>query len=197
MSCSGLPLLPPTTTATPRTRNRRPLGQLPEDEQLLVRASALVARGWCQRAPAENWRGCPVDPRSKTAVRWSPLGALTKVWAESPELAPDVFRTAWAALAIATGGRPKDWSAAQWRTRAHVLRAFERARSSLPEARRRVLQHTPSAHGGNGASETIGTTEPRSIDREQAGRPDRQDEARGSERNIAENGAGADSLRGE
>jgi hypothetical protein len=133
------------TTATPRTRNRRPLGKLPEDEQLLVRASALVARGWCQRAPAEDWRGRPVDPRSKSAVRWSPLGALTKVWAESPGLAPDAFRTAWAALAIATGGRPRDWNAARWRTRAHVLRAFERARNSLPEARGRAMQHARGA----------------------------------------------------
>lgn len=197
MPCLGLQLRPSTATATARTKDRRPLEKLPEDEQLLVRAAALVARGWCRRAPAEDWRGRPVDPRSASACRWSPLGALTKVWAESPGLSPDVFRTAWAALALATGGRPKDWSAAQWRTRAHVLRAFERARNSLPQARERVLRQGASPHGGHGSSEAIGTTEPGSIDREEAGGPDRQDETRHAERAVAKNGARADSLSGQ
>src|SRR5207247_10639754 len=87
-------------TPTARTRDRRALDKLPEDEQLLVRAAHLVARGWCQRAPAEDWRGRPVDPRSGSACRWSPLGALTRVWSESPGAAPDAFRAAWIALAL-------------------------------------------------------------------------------------------------
>ena len=161
-----------------------------------MRAEQLVARGWCQRAPAEDWRGRPVDPRSDSACRWSPLGALTRVWSESRGAGPDAFRTAWTALALATGGRPKDWNAAHWRTRAHVLRAFERARNLLPQARERIRQRS-SPHGGHRLREPVRATEPRSIDRQEAGRPERHDEARQSEGSVAKNGAGPDSLRGQ
>jgi hypothetical protein len=158
---SGLRPRPLTTTA--RTTHRRPLEKLPEDEQLLVRAAELVARGWCQKAPAADWRRRPVDPRSPTACSWSPLGALTRVWSERSGAEPDVFRTAWTAFALATGGRPKDWNAAQWRTRAHVLRAFERARRSLPQAREQIARRSSSPQSGDGPGESVGAAEPSSV----------------------------------
>src|SRR5262245_12214579 len=110
----------------------------PTDDQLLVLAGELVARGWCQRALAEDRFGRPVEPWSASACCWSLLGALTRVWHEGRGRELDVFEAAYASLAIATGGRPEEWNAARWRTRWHVVRAFARAREFLPEARQQV-----------------------------------------------------------
>ena len=116
------------------------------DERLLARAAALVARGWCRKAPAQDWRGRPVDPRSDRALRWSPLGALERAWAESPETPRDVFEAARASLALATGGRPDEWNDAPWRTKWHAVSALRRARDYLPQAREEVRAETaPSA----------------------------------------------------
>jgi hypothetical protein len=103
-------------------------------ELLLEEAAGLVAAGWSQRAPARDADGREVEPWSESARRWSPLGALTKVWHDRRGTELDVFEAAYAALALATGGRPEEWNAARWRTHRHVLRAFARARDYLPEA---------------------------------------------------------------
>jgi hypothetical protein len=112
---------------------------LSDDDELLVRASELIARGWSRRALAEDRYGRQVEPWSASACRWSPLGALTSVWRERPAVGFDVFETAYAALALATGGRVEEWNGARWRTKSHVLRAFVRARGLLPQARRQLL----------------------------------------------------------
>lgn len=117
----------PTADESPR---RAP----PNAEQLLTAAGELIASGWCQNALAEDRYGRQVEPWSERACRWSPLGALTRVWHERRGVELDVFETAYAALALATGGRPEEWNGARWRTKRHVLRAFARARAYLPEA---------------------------------------------------------------
>lgn len=106
----------------------------PSAEQLLAGAADLISRGWCQNALAEDRDGRQVEPWSESACSWSPLGALTRVWHERRGVEVEVFEVAYAALALATGGRPEEWNAARWRTKRHVLRAFARARRYLPEA---------------------------------------------------------------
>jgi hypothetical protein len=110
----------------------------PNAEQLLVAAGELIATGWCQNALAQDQHGHQVEPWSERACRWSPLGALTRVWHERRGVELEVFETAYAALALATGGRPEEWNSARWRSRRHVLRAFARARACLPEAREQI-----------------------------------------------------------
>jgi hypothetical protein len=106
----------------------------PNAEQLLAGAAELIAKGWCQNSLAEDRDGRQVEPWSEAACRWSPLGALTRVWHERRGVEVEVFEVAYAALALATGGRPEEWNAARWRTRRHVLRAFARARRCVPQA---------------------------------------------------------------
>lgn len=123
-------------TGAIRARARR--SPIADDEQLLVEAADLVARGWCRSALAEDRHGRRVDPWSEKACRWSPHGALTKVGLERGGGALEAFEVAYTSLALATGGRLEQWNAAPWRTSSHVLSAFERARALLPEARHRV-----------------------------------------------------------
>jgi hypothetical protein len=123
-----------TTAADPEPPRPAP----PSADQLLRAAAELVASGWCQNALAEDAFGRQVEPWSPRATRWSPLGALTRVWHERRGVELEVFETAYAALALATGGRPEEWNGARWRTKRHVLRAFARARAYLPEAREQI-----------------------------------------------------------
>jgi hypothetical protein len=109
----------------------------PSAEQLLARAAELIAAGWSQNALARDANGRQVEPWSERASHWSPLGALTRVWHDSRGDELEIFEAAYAALALATGGRPEEWNDARWRTKRHVLRAFSRARDYLPE----VWQH--------------------------------------------------------
>lgn len=111
---------------------------LPPDEELLVRAAELVARGWCQKALAADEKGRQVEPWCEGACRWSPLGALTRAWYEGRGQGREPFETAYGSLALATGGRLEEWNAAPWRTKRHVLSAFARARAYLPQAREQV-----------------------------------------------------------
>lgn len=110
----------------------------PSAEELLSAAGAQITFGWCQNALALDRQGRQVEPWSSSACRWSPLGALLNVWHERRGTELDVLETAYAALALATGGRPEEWNAAPWRTKWHVVRAFNRARSYLPAARRQI-----------------------------------------------------------
>jgi hypothetical protein len=107
-------------------------------ERLLADAGALIAGGWCQRALARDRAGREVEPWSARACQWSPLGALTKVWHDRRGVELEVFEAAYAALALATGGRPEEWNAARWRSKRHVVRAFTRARDYLPEVWREL-----------------------------------------------------------
>ena len=119
------------SAATTSPQTHRPP---PSAEQLLSRAADLIASGWSQNALARDEYGRQVEPWSPEASRWSPLGALTRVWHDDRGDELEVFEAAYAALAMATGGRPEEWNDARWRTKRHVLRAFSRARDYLPEA---------------------------------------------------------------
>jgi hypothetical protein len=114
-----------------------PSGELLEAELLLTRAAALVESGWSQQPFAEDRHGRAVEPWSEGASRWSPLGALIKVAREDDD-GWEVFQLAQEALALATGGRLAEWNAARWRTKWHVLSAFARARSFLPQAQEQL-----------------------------------------------------------
>jgi hypothetical protein len=60
---------------------------------------------------------------------------MLAVWLERGNPRREVLEVAYAALGIATGGRPEEWGAAPWRTAWHVLSAFSRARQLVPQAR--------------------------------------------------------------
>ena len=100
--------------------------------------SARIGGGWCQSHLAEDVRGRQVEPWAESARRWSLLGALLGVWVEARCPSGEVLETAYAALALATGGRPEEWNSASWRTSRHVLSAFRRARENVPAARRQL-----------------------------------------------------------
>lgn len=114
--------------------------RFPSDDQLLVRAAALLRRGWSRSALAEDRLGREVDPWSEAATRWSPLGALIAAWHDGGAGGVDEFDTAVRALALATGGRTAEWNAVPWRSQWHVLSAIERAREFLPEARALIAE---------------------------------------------------------
>jgi hypothetical protein len=101
-------------------------------EIMLIRASHLVRDSWCRRGLAQDAAGRQVEPWCESAARWSPLGALLRVWyldAHGQEWGASVFKAAYGAFALATGGRVEEWNAAAWREQRHVVRAFARARS--------------------------------------------------------------------
>jgi hypothetical protein len=114
------------------TSSPRPHLPPPNAEQLLSRAAELIATGWCQNALARDEHGRQVEPWGPNASRWSLLGALTRIWHDDRGEELEVFEAAYAALALATGGRPEEWNDARWRTKRHVLRAFLRAHDYLP-----------------------------------------------------------------
>lgn len=109
-------------------------------ERLLADAAERIAEGWCRTSLAEDRRGRRVAPWADTACCWSPLGALLAVWSQCHGAGSGALGTAYAALALATGGRPEEWNAAPWRTRRHVLSAFTRARTNVPDARRQLRE---------------------------------------------------------
>lgn len=109
---------------------------------LLTQAAARIAGGWCQSNLAEDVRGRQVEPWAESACRWSLLGALLGVWVEARCPGGEILETAYAALALATGGRPEEWNSARWRTSRHVLSAFRRAQENVPAARRQLRART-------------------------------------------------------
>lgn len=111
----------------------------PEDLQLLERGADLIVRGWCQGALARDAVGREVEPWSETAASWSPLGALLAAWYESTCASREAFEAAYAALALATGGRVEEWNSERWRTQRHVRSAFFRAHGDLTAAARRFV----------------------------------------------------------
>jgi hypothetical protein len=120
-----------------------PAAALLDEKALLGRAAALVDTGWCQRSLARDAEGGEVDPWSPDARSWSPLGGLAKLWYEERG-GSDAFRVAYAALALATGGKLEEWNSAPWRTKQHALRAFAHAHVFLSYARR-TLEVCPHA----------------------------------------------------
>jgi hypothetical protein len=94
-----------------------------EATALLIRARALLAQGWCRRAPARNLFGFEVDPLSRRAVAWCMSGAL---WAARLTASDMDRHRARCRLLAAIGGVPVvDFNDAQ-ETVEPILAAFDR-----------------------------------------------------------------------
>lgn len=95
------------------------------DRDILIRARALVARGWTQRTNARDETGRPTDPRGPDAVCWCLSGAVHRV-------APDAARHAYQLLCKALDSPwAVDWNDTPGRTQAEVLELFDRAIARL------------------------------------------------------------------
>lgn len=91
---------------------------------LLIRARALVARGWCRGANASDMFGFRVSPYSRHAVAWCMGGALSAAALTASDLDR---RNAQCRLIVAIGcASVPDFNDAQ-KTVEPVLAAFDRA----------------------------------------------------------------------
>jgi hypothetical protein len=103
-----------------------------EGEQILVRARALVASGWCRGSDACDAAGAPVAPWSEEAASWSLLGSL--VAAVDLPSEPDAvtlrpLRRALAALAeVIEEPLLAVWNDRPGRTQEQVLATLDAAR---------------------------------------------------------------------
>ena len=68
-------LRPEQITVSDRIPTRRP----ESTRHVLMRARALIRRGWCQNDNAQDNRGLPTSPWWHTACKWCPSGALEAV----------------------------------------------------------------------------------------------------------------------
>lgn len=95
-----------------------------ETTTLLIRARALVARGWCRGVPARNFLGFSVSPRSRHATAWCMSGALCAAALVESDLDR---RNAQCRLIAAIGGvSVADFNDTQ-ETVEPILAAFDRA----------------------------------------------------------------------
>lgn len=91
--------------------------------QVLRKARALVAKGWCQGATARGRSGKPVDDESRSAVEFCVVGALWRV--AGGDFVPRI--RARGALKQVVGDSLISFNDAPGRKKATVLRAFDRA----------------------------------------------------------------------
>lgn len=95
-------------------------------ERWLAEAYELVESGWCQGANAVNEHGTPVEPESVFARRWSPSGALVRIWRRSDvddALGLNALQLANLALTAAVNDIPASWNDVPARRRDEVLEA--------------------------------------------------------------------------
>lgn len=103
--------------------------EVDEATALLVRARALVARGWCRGTEARTYFGYLVSPYSEWAVKWCMSGALEAAALIASDLER---RRARCRLIDAIGGISiADFNDAQ-ETIEPVLAAFDRAIAGEP-----------------------------------------------------------------
>jgi hypothetical protein len=95
-----------------------------EATALLVRARALVARGWCRWTPARNRFRFAVSPYSRSATRWCMSGALDAAALISSDLDR---RRAVIRLRVAMGDVPIACFNDAQKTVEPILEAFDRA----------------------------------------------------------------------
>ena len=96
-------------------------------EGWLAEAYELVAAGWCQGATAVTDAGTPVDPASPSARRFSPSGAVARLWRASEvdaELGLTALQLANLALTSAMNDVPESWNDAPGRRHGEVLEAI-------------------------------------------------------------------------
>jgi len=99
-------------------------------ELLLTDAYEFVLAGWCQGSRALDEYGCPIEPASAFARRWSLLGALERAWQRSsqpPDVVLDAFHGAKRALTAACNELPQLWNDREGRRQSEVLDALAQA----------------------------------------------------------------------
>jgi len=94
-----------------------------EVKAILLKAAALVRRGWCRNAPAKDADGKPVGPREKTAVAWCAIGAIQKVCG-GPE---DGWEARYALRQVLGRETIQDWNDTYARDGEMVAKMFEEA----------------------------------------------------------------------
>ncbi len=90
----------------------------------LIRARALLTRGWCRHAPARNFLGFQVSPYSRWATCWCASGALR---AAATGVSDMHRRRGQGRLIAAIGGETLWEFNDRQRTVEPVLAAFDRA----------------------------------------------------------------------
>lgn len=93
---------------------------------VLVRARALVERGWCTGVEARDEHGNQCDESdSPSAVSWCMIGAVYRGARKEDDIA--LARKAARCLTATVGGLLDQWNDAPGRTQSEVLAAFDRA----------------------------------------------------------------------
>jgi hypothetical protein len=95
-----------------------------EATALLIRARALLERGWCRRTAARNFFGFAVGPYSDRATSWCAGGALDAARLSASDL---VLRRARNRLIAAIGGEALATFNDLQKTVEPVLAAFDKA----------------------------------------------------------------------
>ena len=93
---------------------------------ILVRARALLARGWCQGARARDADGKPVSHKSPRAAAWCATGACDAAGDGDGGAVDDALNI----LAYYVGGTTCSivtWNDGRHRTQAQILVAFDEA----------------------------------------------------------------------
>jgi len=101
-----------------------PATEIDETTTLLIRARALLVRGWCRGTPARSRLGVQVSPLSRRAVAWCAGGALFAARLTASGL--DYHRAAARLIAAIGGVSVADFNDTQ-ETVEPVLAAFDRA----------------------------------------------------------------------
>lgn len=114
---------PPTTPTTPTTpTNDRVL-------TALIKAKALIVRGWTKNSMARDAAGLPVASDNPDACQWCMYGAVLSVTRNAAEVRNLTIHAVCAALpeVYAVGGGVTQYNDAGDRTHAQVLRVFDMA----------------------------------------------------------------------
>lgn len=94
-------------------------------KQILIKARALIKKGWAQALFAVNIYGASTSPRSKDAAAWCALGALRAAATRGSK----IFGARRALANRIPGGYRgvADWNDEEGRTKRQVLALFDRA----------------------------------------------------------------------
>lgn len=94
-----------------------------EVREILLKAAALVRRGWCTGAPAKNADGKPVGPRDKDACQWCAIGAIQAICG-GPE---NGYEARYALRQVLGRDTIQDWNDVYARNGEMVAKMFEEA----------------------------------------------------------------------
>lgn len=95
--------------------------------QVLKLAKGFIEQGWTQRAFARDRMGGSIDSNDPKAVKWCPLGAISKA---NSSLGPDVFETDRASDYLRKAAKAPSivgWNDAGCYSKFDVLKAFTKA----------------------------------------------------------------------